>query len=123
MVQTKRLQVTLGRLTVRSQDTRTLGETWLKKPLWDRYHKHWVLGMKYCRCVLILQMQETPAALQIEPLSQCWGFTQFQEQSSTGDSCMAILHCEASTQRTAGRYCRNFAFFIYFGLLWFVLVS
>lgn len=30
MVQTKRLQVTLGRLTIRSQDPRTLGETWLK---------------------------------------------------------------------------------------------
>lgn len=30
MVQTKRLQVTLGRLTIRSQDPRTLGETRLK---------------------------------------------------------------------------------------------
>lgn len=70
MLQTKRLQVTLGRLTIRSQDPRTLGETRLKKHLWDRYHKHWVLGMKYCTCVLMLQTQETPAALQVEPLSQ-----------------------------------------------------
>lgn len=65
MVQTKRLQVTLGRLTVRSQDPRTLGETWLKKPLWDRYHKHWVLGMKYSRCVLIrhlLHFRLSPSA-------------------------------------------------------------
>lgn len=47
-------------------------------------------------------------------LSQCWGFSQFQMQPST---CMAIPCCVASTQRTAGRYCRNFAFCIYLGLL------
>lgn len=94
-----------------SRRTWDLGEIWLKEHLWDRYHKHWVhkvLGRNYCRCMLMLQMQETPCYTPGQaPQPEHGGFMQSREQMSAGDPRMAILCFEASAGLTQPKNSRG----------------
>lgn len=97
--------------------------TWLKEDLWDRYHKHWVLGRNYCRCVLMLQMQETPAVFQVQPLSQCWVSLSPWCSQALGTLAWPSHAVGPTPKEQQGGIVEIFAFFIYLGLLLFVLVS